>query len=136
MVKVKVTKELPWYGNLGEMILRDLVLGRVRSSQTNDDLILQMISAVGYLHKNSVYHGSLSLESFKFRANMEMYLDLEQSKIIDSSFSQVEPDEANYHIKNYEYYSSPEVLEAISNTEFGGTFDAYKSDVWALAILM
>ena len=98
--------------------------------------MLQMISAVGYLHKNSVYHGSLSLESFKFRANMEMYLDLEQSKIIDSSFSQVEPDEANYHIKNYEYYSSPEVLEAISNTEFGGTFDAYKSDVWALAILM
>ena len=93
-----------------------------------------MISAVGYLHVNRVYHGSISLDSFKFRANLELYLDIEQAKLVESTFAQVEPDEANIHIRNYEYYSPPEVLEAISNSDFGGTFDAYKADVWALAI--
>ena len=86
-------------------------------------IIIDMISAVAYLHHHGIVHRDLKLENFLFE---EKSIDADL-KLIDFGLSKhFHEHESMHQVVGSAYYTAPEVLN--------GTYD-HRCDVWSLGVI-
>ena len=106
-------------GTLYERVTTDLHFNEVKAA----NVIRQLISAVNYLHQNSIVHGDIKPQNIHFKDQEDTII-----KLIDFGTSRrVNDKHAMHGVFGTSYYVAPEVIE--------GTYSE-KCDVWSVGVIL
>lgn len=96
--------------------------GRIRNVDHAKSLFVQVLNGVRYLHENGVAHGDLKPENVMVNIDGTV-------KLTDFGYCHVSRWAGNDEKSGTLFYASPELL-------VNGFFDTFKSDIWALGVLL
>ena len=113
-------------GELFDNIIEHITKGKMYSEKQVSEIILQILSAISYCHKNGICHRDLKPENILL-LNKENENEENKIKIIDFGLSQYISDKKLNSRVGTAYYVSPEVLSG-EYTE--------KCDVWSIGIIL
>jgi calcium-dependent protein kinase len=114
-------------GELFDNIIEHITKGKMYSEKQVSEIILQILSAISYCHKNGICHRDLKPENILLLNKENENGENNKIKIIDFGLSQYISDKKLNSRVGTAYYVSPEVLS--------GEYSE-KCDVWSIGIIL
>ena len=114
-------------GELFDNIIEHITKGKMYSEKQVSEIILQILSAINYCHKNGICHRDLKPENILLLNKENENGEDNKIKIIDFGLSQYISDKKLNSRVGTAYYVSPEVLS--------GEYSE-KCDVWSIGIIL
>ena len=114
-------------GELFDNIIEHITKGKMYSEKQASEIILQILSAINYCHKNGICHRDLKPENILLLNKENENGENNKIKIIDFGLSQYISDKKLNSRVGTAYYVSPEVLS--------GEYSE-KCDVWSIGIIL
>ena len=114
-------------GELFDNIIEHITKGKMYTEKQASEIILQILSAINYCHKNGICHRDLKPENILLLNKENENGENNKIKIIDFGLSQYISDKKLNSRVGTAYYVSPEVLS--------GEYSE-KCDVWSIGIIL